>query len=143
MLLPIRILLPLCSSPAWSCSKMNFQLVYSPPVHVNTVSVVMYENCCLEKQLVSTHIQLQQPEDTSPVSEEQKAHVRKVADEFSAKNVPNYWFHVSKDGELPSHSFSLSCYTLVTFSGAALTVRSSPLHAACGCWPHASTGAPR
>ncbi|GJP34149.1 hypothetical protein CLOM_g18607, partial [Closterium sp. NIES-68] len=85
------------------CSTMSFQLALSPPVLVDTLSVVLYENCCLEKQLSATHIPLQHPIDPAPPSLEQRQYVRGVVDEFGVKNLAKYWLHASKDGNRSSH----------------------------------------
>ncbi|CAI7804165.1 unnamed protein product [Closterium sp. NIES-54] len=85
------------------CSTMSFQLALAPPVVVNTLSVVLYENCCLEKLIAATHIPLQHPVDPSPPSLEQRQYVRGVVDEFGSKNLAKYWLHASKDGNRSSH----------------------------------------
>ncbi|CAI5966393.1 unnamed protein product [Closterium sp. NIES-64] len=85
------------------CSTMSFQLALAPPVVVDTLSVVLYENCCLEKLITATHIPLQHPVDPSPPSLEQRQYVRGVVDEFGSKNLAKYWLHASKDGNRSSH----------------------------------------
>ena len=80
-------------------SKVSFQLAMAPSITVDSLSVVLYDCCCLEREICTTTVSLQHPEDDRPTSNEQKQVVRAVLDEFSVKNLTGYWFHASKDGE--------------------------------------------
>ncbi|OAE35131.1 hypothetical protein AXG93_4461s1100 [Marchantia polymorpha subsp. ruderalis] len=86
------------------CSEESPALAAStPPVIVDNLSVVLYENCCLEKIILEATTPLRLPVETSKPTSEEKAHVRGVMDEFAAENLEVYHVFTSKFGNRSAH----------------------------------------
>ena len=67
-------------------------------VIVDKLSVVVYQNCCLEKTLMFTEIPLQCPVNSSEPLLEEGLHIRSVLDEFADDNLCNYYSQVIRGG---------------------------------------------
>lgn len=102
------------------CSEESPALAAStPPVIVDNLSVVLYENCCLEKIILEATTPLRLPVETSKPTSEEKAHVRGVMDEFAAENLEVYHVFTSKFGKSKPRKHYISvcvCKEVIKFS---------------------------
>ncbi|KAJ7549805.1 hypothetical protein O6H91_07G070300 [Diphasiastrum complanatum] len=85
------------------CSEESSSLVVSPYVLLNNLSVVLYGNCCLEKNMLVTRIPLSYPADFTGPPLEESTYVAKVLNDFKAENLENYLAHFSEDGYHSAH----------------------------------------
>ncbi|KAG6543129.1 hypothetical protein Mapa_015378 [Marchantia paleacea] len=86
------------------CSEESPVLAAStPPIIVDNLSVVLYDNSCLEKIILEATTPLRLPVETSKPTSEEKAHVRRVLDEFAAENLEKYHVLTSKTGNRSAH----------------------------------------
>lgn len=98
------------------CREETCHLVMCSPVIVDSLSLVVYANCCLEDILLSTEVPLQSPVDKAEPSADQAAYVQKVLGAFDNENLEEYYFHASKDGNRSAHyRTSKAGVTLVHF----------------------------
>lgn len=85
------------------CRDENLRFSEEDAVFVDKLSVVVYQNCCLEKTLMFTEIPLQRPVNSSEPLLEEGLHIRSVLDEFADDNLCNYYSQVIREGHRTTH----------------------------------------
>eukprot|EP01018_Ginkgo_biloba_P016589 Gb_26386 [translate_table: standard] len=85
------------------CREESFSFTEEHAVVVDNLSVVLYENCCLEKTFMVTEVSLKHPVDSSEPSPDEKLYARSVLDEFADANLSSYYLQVSTEGNRTTH----------------------------------------